>query len=138
MCKDTAVMGNVILAYISPTILLAAYGLVSIFSKIKIKGIFLQRYVGIVSGCTFSVYLIHHNPYVWSYIINRNNLLQKILLQPFGVFFLLIYIFAIYFCCTLIEIIRKKIFRHLNTVKIERKVYLNIKMVYTKFLRRVM
>lgn len=105
--------GNVLVQYTSPTILLSAVALLSIFSKIDLSYMS-KRIIKIFTPATFGVYLIHAQPLVWQNILKDrfvNYVSGSAVHLVFGVLFTAM---SIYFLCSLIDLARNKIFKVLR------------------------
>lgn len=119
--------GNLLITYISPTILLIAIGLLCVFSKWEIRNPRAQKIISVLSASAFSVYLIHDNIYTRTFCIkNQFALLGDYfpLILGAGVVAAVICIFPI---CTGIDRLRIRLFDalHINIFaeRIENKVY---------------
>lgn len=102
-----------LISYTSPTILLAALFLINAFSNIQIGEKYKSK-VLLFASASFGVYLIHCQIYVHEKLLN--NAFAKI--AEHNVILLVLEIFAIiiaiYLICTVMEILRKKIFKLLK------------------------
>ncbi|MBR4768904.1 MAG: hypothetical protein IK088_08000, partial [Lachnospiraceae bacterium] len=56
-------------AYNSPTILVSAIALLTVFSRIQIRGKGFVRFVKAVSPLTFGIYLVNCHPLIWRYFM---------------------------------------------------------------------
>lgn len=85
---------------------LSALMLFLLFKDLK----FTNKFINLLGGTTFAVYLIHDNPYVrnvlWKFV-NSFGLSQ----QPYWFVFCIATILAIYVMCTLIEFLRLALFK---------------------------
>lgn len=103
--------------YISPTVFFCGIFLVVGFSKLKISKI-PTKLIAFFAPMSFSVYLIHENPYV------RENVIKKIAedFPKFNSFMLvasvIATILAVYVVCAFIDIIREWIFKILRIKKV--------------------
>ncbi len=98
-----------LLSYTSPTILLAGAALLSVFSKLRLPEA-PQRAVRVFAPLSFGVYLIHAHPLVWEYLM-RERFSALAGAPAAGLFFAVIGIAAvIYAGCSLIELVRSKLF----------------------------
>lgn len=105
--------GNILVDYTSPTILLSAIALLSIFSKIDLSYM-AKRIIKFFTPATFGVYLIHVQPLVWQNILKDrfvNYVSGSAVHLVLGVLFNAI---TIYFLCSLIDLVRNKIFKVLR------------------------
>ncbi len=127
-------IGNALLtvkltSYTSPTVLFAAIFLLMGFSKIKI-GKIASKLISIFAPVSFSVYLIHENPYV------RETVIKKLLVifsefSAVKIFFtLLILALAIYLVCAVIDMLREQLFKLLRIKKL-------LQMAETKFFKNI-
>ena len=111
--------------YTSPTVLFSAIFLIMGFSKIK-TGKIASKLIGIFAPVSFSVYLIHENPYV------REAVIKKLFVDfpKFGAvkifFVLLISAVAIYLVCAAIDMLREQIFKLLRVKKTLQKIELKL------------
>ena len=112
------VFGNIFIDYTSPTIVLAAIFLLVFFSKIHIKNTRVLKVIQICSPAAFGIYLIHLHPLIWSkyirgfsaHFLNSNPVIMvgKIFASAL----------AIYVVCTVIELLRMKLFECLKVKKL--------------------
>lgn len=110
--------GGLLVSYTSPTILLSAIALLILFSKIHF-GNNVKKIISIFSPVAFGVYLIHDQPLFCQYIM-ANRFIKYASLSGVVLFFAVLFTaFGIYFVCSLIDMIRNKIFKIL---KIKQKV----------------
>lgn len=115
--------------YISPTVFFCAVFLVVGFSKLKI-GKISTKLIAFFAPVSFSVYLIHENPYV------RENVIKRITedFPKFNsfllVFSIIITILVVYLVCAFIDVVREWIFKSLKIKKmlntLETKLFKNI------------
>ena len=54
--------GGIFVSYISPLVILVAISSLAIFERINIKGKFFAKFIRLISGSAFSVYIIHEHP----------------------------------------------------------------------------
>lgn len=115
--------------YTSPTIFFAAIFLFAGFSKLKISGA-LVKPIALFSSTSFSVYLIHENPYVRVNVIKKIATVFPKLNTPLLVLGVLATAVLIYLICSLIDIIRERLFKALKVKKLvsnmEQKLFKNI------------
>ena len=104
--------GNPLLSYTSPTIFLSAFSLFLFFSNMNIRP-FMKKLIKFIAPLSFSVYLIHTQPFFWNKMTN--------LFVPYASFSPLklgVSIFStalfIYISCSSIDFIRNLIFRLLH------------------------
>ena len=68
--KNILSLKNIFLSYTSPTIVLASYFLINLFSNLVFKEK-LKNLISKISPLTFSVYLIHEHPLIRSLFIKK-------------------------------------------------------------------
>lgn len=129
--------GDIFIQYTSPTALLSGIALLFIFSSIKIN-IHIKKLIAILSPLSFSVYLIHTHPLIWSKVLGDNfksffNLFttsyQKIAIT------LVLYI-LIYSTCSLIDAIRSYLFKLLNIRKFSQFIENLLKNIFRQLLKK--
>ena len=98
------------ISYCSPLLVIASVGLLCIFSKIKVSKIF-RSAVGFFSKTSFSVYLIHDNPYTRKYAISGRFAEWAELSPKRIVFNVLTTALLIFIACSLIDGLRLLIFK---------------------------
>ncbi len=122
---------NLLVRYVSPTIVLMAIALLCFFSKVKCSSLFTQI-IPIFSSSAFSVYLIHDNSYIREYLISKIYTVvgnsDLILLTLFIIFTAL----AIFVTCILIDKIRIVIFKLVKVEKISVQIEKIIRKTVTK------
>ena len=109
-----AKFGNLLIQYISPTILLSAISLFLFFASFKdidSKAMFIIKYL---SPASFGVYLIHTNPLIYEHIIKGSF----VFLSNMVFIKVVIYAFIIFLICCLIDWIRLLVFKMLKINKI--------------------
>lgn len=108
---------NLLIKYVSPTIIIMAVALLCLFSKIKCNPS-LAKIISFFASSTFSVYLIHDNNYI------RNHLMSKIhtFIGSYDFIYLTLFIIfmvlAVFVACILIDKIRIVIFKILKIEKL--------------------
>lgn len=112
----TAKFRDVLISYVSPTIVLVAVGLLIAFSRMRLPG-WLTSAVCILSPAALGVYLIHTNQLVWRYVML--GFAWKMLEYNCFVMVLLIFLAAtaIYLLCSIMEIGRLHLFRLIKADK---------------------
>lgn len=88
---------------------LAAVGLLAAFSHIKISSERAGKIIGLLSGASFGVYLIHEH-IDWRYVWPKWLLTQKQAQSPAFVLLMPGSILAVYFVCAGIELLRQQLF----------------------------
>lgn len=105
--------GTLLYQYTSPTVLLAGIALLMIFADMKLKSP-IKKVIAFLAPMTFSVYLIHVHPCIYSFEI-RNAFTKLTELPVFVYPFAIIGCgAAIYICCTMIDIPRFYLFKLLH------------------------
>ncbi len=61
--------GRLLFSYASPTIVICAFCLLMIFSRLKCRGRVLRGLIRFFSPLAFSVYLVQLQPYFWEYVL---------------------------------------------------------------------
>ena len=118
--------GDILLNYLSPTVLISAIALVVLFSKIRFSAL-LIKIITILSPLSFSVYVIHANPLIWENLI-KDRFLNWGLFPPMILIILVLAIaILIYLGCSILDIIRNKLF---NVLKIRK----NIDLIEKKYI----
>ncbi len=112
---------NILVEYTSPTILAAAIFLFALFEKIH-PGHFFQKLIAFFSPSAFSVYLIHTQPLIWTYILSGrfSNYAKLSLIGMIAA--VLGTAFAIYVVCSLIDLLQRLLFHILKIDKRIRKI----------------
>ena len=108
-----ALIPEMLVNYISPTIVGSAICLVILFSDLKIEKMKIRKGIKFISGLTFGVYLIHVDPRIWSLIEGRfatYGLLPVVEM----VSMICVSVFAIFIGCMLIEAVRSWLFKVLK------------------------
>lgn len=105
--------GNILVNYCSPTILLAAVALLLLFSKLSFCSVG-ARLVAFFAPLSFSVYLIHVEPFVWTYWISGRFAPIAALSPAVLPFALLGCAGAIWLACSLVDFIRASLFKVLH------------------------
>ena len=85
-------------------VVILAITLLSVFSKIKP---FSNKFVNVVSGCTFGVYLIHDNNYMREYLWGNIFDNSKYAESNYLIVHFILSVIIVYVACTVIEYIRK-------------------------------
>lgn len=106
--------GNILVSYTSPTIVSGSVMLLIFSSNIKIKQQRVCKIIRKIANASLGVYLIHDNDIIRMKILSNivagywNYSFVKMFVKIFGI------IICIYVICTLIEIVREKLFKALN------------------------
>lgn len=101
------------LNYISPTVLLAAVGLLLLFRELRLPS-WLVRLVRWASPLTFGVYLIHNHPLVSDLLVEDRFAAYAALPGPLLVLAVLATAGGIYLACTVVDALRAWVFRLLR------------------------
>lgn len=100
--------------YVSPTMMLAAFSLLIIAVKMNFKSKAAVRLISFFSPLSFSVYLIHTNVWIWTYII-KDAFADYAKLHPVLLFLAVTgTAAAIYLICSGIDVIRFYLFKWLR------------------------
>ena len=115
---SNVVLGRQILvSYISPTMLMCGLLIVIIFSRLKIK----VRFISKISSLAFGVYLFQLNPVVWKWIegkfafINNNNVF-------WGSIYILLISVMLFLLGIFIELIRKQLAKKMKISVLSSKI----------------
>lgn len=101
---------HIFTTYNSPFILGESILFFMIFMHLKVKNGILQKILNVFSNSSFEVYIIHGNYLIYDFFItNGFRFLSNYNLFIVAILILLI-IFGIYFGCTILSIVRKKLF----------------------------
>jgi len=104
---------NLLLSYISPTVVIMAVSYVVIFSKLRVDG-FGQKVIRFFSPAAFGVYLIHVHTVVWKYFM-KNRFAQIADSAPWMIPFKVIgSAVAVFTVCILMERLRIWLFQLLK------------------------
>ena len=97
--------------YTSPTIVLGSIALLIFFVNIRVDSIKLKQVITILSGVTLGVYLIHDNGLIRNEVVAhlfedelKNGMYKWALVK------LIIVVPAVYVICSLVDLIRSKVF----------------------------
>ena len=101
---------NVFFNYISPTVLMCAVAMLMFFRDMKCKNDLLRRLIAIVAPSAFSVYLIHTHPLVYEEILYKRFAYIAGYSPAHLVVQVLITALAIYVGCTIVDMVRIKLF----------------------------
>ena len=105
-----AKFGRLFTSYTAPTILLCAVCLLLIFETLEIKSEKVKKWITYLSPLAFSVYLIHTHPLVFGNILKGAFSGYRSLPAPLAVLAVLATAVLIYIACTLVDIVRRKLF----------------------------
>lgn len=98
--------GQMFVGYTSPTILAAAIFLLALYEKRKL-GKWKKIAIYLLAPSAFSVYLIHANPLIWIYIMEKRFTDYAAMTPANMILSVLGTALAIYLFCTLIDLIRR-------------------------------
>lgn len=105
--------GNILVSYMSPTILGAGICLFLFFKKIRI-GRGMQKVVKLFAPAAFSVYLIHAQLQIWTYVIADGFSSYASFPAAMAGAAVLGTAVSIYIVCSLVDLVREFIFRMVN------------------------
>ena len=105
-----ASLSNAFVQYTSPTIVLVAIALLIICSK-QTFGTLGIKMIGIVAPASLGVYLIHVNMFVWEHVLADMFVSYVNFNCIFMVLLILLSALGIYAVCTVIELIRIRLFK---------------------------
>lgn len=112
---------DLLISYVSPTVVLMAVGWLGVFSKIKCaKGVL--PLISFFSTSAFSVYLIHDNIYVRNYVISNINKLAVDVRTPLLPLFIIACVLVVFISCTLIDKVRILLFNLVKADNIAQKI----------------
>lgn len=104
------ILTDILLSYTSPTILLSSIFLLNIFSDIKLNNK-MARVTAYLAPAAFGVYLIHCHPVILDIFIPKICNLFLDMPAVVILLFSLILILVIYVTCSIIDILRKFLFK---------------------------
>ncbi len=110
----TVKYGYLLVWYTSPTILFAGIALLFFFSKCTFNNELLSKSIKILAPVSFSVYLIQTQNLVWEYIMRERFVSYCQYSAIKMAVYILITAFSSYILCSLIDLVRVKIFKFLN------------------------
>lgn len=125
---------DILLSYISPTILLSGVFLFLVFANAsEIRP--LQKLIRLIAPASLGVYLIHVHPIIWNLVpnlfksfVNYNPIIMTLLILAAAV--------GVYLLCTIVELVRIKLFAWFRIKKpcdwIERTVAAKFDRAYEK------
>jgi len=100
--------------YTSPTILVAGISLLLFFRKLRIRNILNRGLIKTFAPLSFSVYIIHTNPLIWTRFLYI-KFIEYAQYSPIKLIsYVLITTFIIYLICSLIDFVRLQIFKLLK------------------------
>lgn len=102
-----------LLSYVSPAMLIEALALLIFFKNTKIGGK-AHKIVLFLSQASFSVYIIHCHPLIWSYFTNSSFTIYKKLPVPLTAAAVIFTAAVIYLVCSLVDYFRDKLFKALK------------------------
>ena len=116
--------------YCSPSEVIISFSIIMIFSNNIIQNKLLIKMISFFAPLTYGVYLIHNHLLVRNYIIK--NKFQWLIKRKIYNFFIIeiMYSFAVFLICSLIDFIRFLIF---NTLKIRQKTIIIVKSIRKHF-----
>lgn len=111
--SDFAPLFGTLLSYVSPAMLIEALALLITFKNVKISGK-AQKIVLFLSQASFSVYIIHCHPLIWTYFNPTSFSVYRKLPIPLTAAAVIFTALVIYLVCSLADIFRDKLFRALK------------------------
>lgn len=125
----SALYGDILFSYTSPTIVLMSIFIILIFANLKLKdGV--KRIIGFVAPLSFGVYLLHENPYV-SKLFIRGKFNHYLDFNPMGTLLAVVgTVVAIFMIGIIIEWLRQRVFFVLRIKRISEKIEGLIKGLY--------
>lgn len=125
--------GNLFMYYTSPFVVVIALCMVLLFARIRMESGNMQKAVCILSSATLGVYLIHLEPFVLeellrgctSFLADYNVILMALIV--FGI------ALGIYLACTILELVRIKLFEVIRIHKLCDKAETIIQKSFDKF-----
>ena len=109
--------------YTSIFIIISGVALLLLFSQIEIKKTFTQKLIGFISPLAFSVYIIHVQPFVFTYIFSKKFECLALKNPVLVVLEVLGFAIIIFTVCWTIDVIRYFIFKILRINKIPKLLY---------------
>lgn len=114
--------GDWFINYISPFIIIISLNLVLLFKNINIKNSKIEYIIKYLSMASFSVYIIHCHILIFDYVLKNNY----IFLEKYNGFIIIalivLFIIAIYILSTIIDQVRKVIFKAFKIDKLEERI----------------
>ncbi len=104
--------GGVLVNYTSPTILLAGFSLLFLFSRLKLKA--LAPAIRFLSPLAFGVYIIHVHPLIWKQFMLRRYVSFAELPVWHMALAVLLAALCIYLICSAIDLVRHYLFKLLH------------------------
>lgn len=123
----TTRISDMVVSYPSPLIVFASIAFFVLFINLKIKS---NKFIFTVSASSFFVYILHTNPLFYFKILSGS--LSSLTDQPWYILIasVLGIAVAVYIVCTVIDVIRQKVFR---LIHIEKFYNLIVKLLHTCF-----
>ena len=119
---------NVLVSYTSPTIVLSAVFLVSMFSKLKMRTKSI-KIISFLSPMAFGVYLVHCHPYVFNYMADKFVWIASLPLY-YALFVVLLVALIIFTACLIIEYTRCLLFKLCKVNKLSN----SLERIFTKII----
>lgn len=121
--QTASVEGGFITRYNSPTMIVAAIALLLFFARLNFRAEFVQNSISILTSLSFSVYLIHTHPLIFSTVIS-GAFVSFLYLKPAemaGV--VLLTALEIYLLCSLLDTVRLLLFKLLHIENFVRRLF---------------
>ncbi len=118
----------------SPTILLSAFCMICLFTRMEIRPEAIRRALPTLAACTFGVYLLHDNGFVRDMlIVGRFAVLTE--RSAFSmILLLLLSALLIFAACTAVDLLRDRLFRALGVPRLAKKLARLVESCFTKIL----
>lgn len=129
--------GQMLIEYTSPTILLCAICLFLIFKNLELRSGWLYKLITFASPLAFSVYLIHTNPLLWDRTFKGAFSQYSSLSWPLILVSVPAIALGIYIICTLIDVVRKKIFEIIRVRRVSEWIAENVESVVQRIIDKV-
>ncbi len=123
---------NLLLSYTSPTVVLSAIFLVSMFSKIKTRTIS-TKVISFLSPMAFGVYIIHCHPYLFDYMADAFIWIANLPLY-YAILVVLLVALIIFTACLIIDYIRCLLFKLCMINKLSNA----IERLFTKIINKIL
>lgn len=124
---------NLLVSYTSPTVVLSAVFLVSMFSKIKTRALSI-KVISFLSPMAFGVYIIHCHPYLFGYMTNAFIWIANLPLY-YALFVVLLVALVIFIVCLIIDYIRCLLFKLCRVNKLSNSIERFFIKITTRILR---
>lgn len=106
--------GYLFIDYTTPFAVFAGIGLLTGFANIRVKNETYGKGIRIIASATLGVYILHVQPFIFEYVITDLTVNLSEEAVWYILMMIVVYVVVIYASCTLIELIRRKIFELLH------------------------